>query len=83
VLVLVGAEPLVRMGGLQVRGQVQVHQLAGEAGRRPERGELPPGAGAVAGLLLELAAGGDLRVLDNAGRRVDVQRAGGNLEKNP
>ena len=44
-------------------GEVQVHQLGGEPGRRPERGELAPGRCPLAGLLLELAARGEVRVL--------------------
>ena len=40
-----------------------------------------PRSGPVAGLLLELAAGGERPVLDVAGRRIDVERAGRDLEE--
>jgi hypothetical protein len=52
-----------------------VHQLAREAGRRPERREPPPGPGSESGLLLELARCGVGRVLDGAGRLVDDVQA--------
>lgn len=80
-LVLVRTEAFVGMGRAQVGGQVEVHQLAGEAGSRPEGAQLPPGRGPVAGLLLELATRRELRVLDRAGRRVDVERPGRDLEQ--
>ena len=57
-----------------------MHQLGGEAGRRVELGDLAPRPGAHPGLLLELARGGDLGILDGAviGH---VQRPGGDLEQ--
>jgi hypothetical protein len=58
-----------------------VHQLRREAGRGPERGKPLPRPRPVAGLLLELAARRDLGVLDLAGRRIDVERPGRNLEQ--
>jgi hypothetical protein len=60
-----------------------MHQLGREAGRGPELGELPPGTGTVAGLLLELAPRGELGVLDRPRRLVDVERAGRDLEQQP
>ena len=70
--------------GREVGRQVQVHQLAGEAGRRPEGGQLAPAAGPVAGLLLELARCGPARDPRSSRQRVDdVERPGRDLEHQP
>ena len=70
-----------RVGRPQVGREVEVHELGGEAGRRPERAEQAPRAGPHAGLLLELARRGEGAVLDLAGRLVDVERAGRDLQQ--
>ena len=58
-----------------------MHQLGREPGRGPERAELLPAPGAVAGLLLQLAPGRQLRILDGTADRVAIQRPGGDLEQ--
>ena len=75
-----GPEAPVRRRRRQVGGEVQVHQLVGEARRRVERRELLPRPGAQAGLLLELAPGGDLGILLGAVVG-DVEAAGRDLEQ--
>ena len=82
-LVVVGPEALVGVGRHEIRGEVQVHELGGEARRRPELGQLLPRAGAVARLLLELAPRGELGVLRRARRGVTVERPGRDLEQDP
>jgi hypothetical protein len=67
----------------QVGREIQVHQLAREPGRGPERGQLLPRARAVAGLLLELPPDGQLGILDRAVGRVDIERARRDLEQDP
>ena len=57
-----------------------MHQLGGEPGRGPEPAEQLPRPGPVAGLLLELAARGEVRVLDRAVGPL-VERAGRDLEQ--
>jgi hypothetical protein len=58
-----------------------VHQLAREAGGRPERAQREPRAGAVAGLLLELASSGELRVLGSGGVLGRVEAPGRDFEQ--
>src|SRR4029453_4043371 len=62
-------------------GEVQVHQLRGEARGGPEARQLPPRPGAVAGLLLELAPGGFVPVLAPPRLLVTVEGPGRDLEE--
>lgn len=80
-LVLVGSEPLIGMGRIEVAGEVQHHPLRREARRSPELGQALPAPGAVTGLLLELAPGSEAGVLDLARGRIDVERSGRDLKK--
>jgi hypothetical protein len=81
VLVLVGAQAVGVDRG-KVPGEVEVHQLRGEAGGGPERSEVLPGRGSEARLLLELATGGQVRVLERPIRGA-VQRPGRDLQECP
>src|SRR6185369_7450189 len=76
VLVLVRPEAFVGVGGGQLGREIEVHQLAREAGRRPEGRQPLPSTGAIPGLLFELAPGGEVRILDPARGLVDVERPG-------
>src|SRR3954453_14774584 len=60
---------------LDAVGEEQVHQLSAEAGRRPERGDVPPLAATKTRLLRELALRRRKRLL------AVVHRSGGKLQQ--
>jgi hypothetical protein len=80
VLVFIGPAT-VGIGGHEVRCEVQMHQLCREAGRRPERGDMTPGAGTHARLFLELPRRSDGRILERARDLIHVQRPGWDLQQ--
>jgi hypothetical protein len=79
-LVLVLAERLAYGG--EPSSEVEMHLLGREARCRPEAPEVAPLVGPLSGLLLQLATGGAVGVLDRAVGG-DVQRAGRDLEEGP